>query len=47
MLTDSKRTQPVFFRVSATQRAELQAEATRLGLSGPNEVAKRRVFPTE
>lgn len=45
--TGSKSTTPVYYRVSAQQRAELEAEARRLGLKGPNEAAKRRAFPPE
>jgi hypothetical protein len=44
--TRSKSTPPVSYRVSAEQRLELQQEADRLGLDGPNEAAKRRAFPT-
>ena len=43
--TGSKSIPPVTFRVSIAQRAELEAEAQRLGLGGPNEAAKRRTFP--
>jgi len=43
--TGSKATAPVSYRVSAAQRAELQAEADRLGLESANEAAKRRAFP--
>jgi hypothetical protein len=43
--TGSDRTREVRFRVSAAQRAELEAEATRLGLSSADLAARRRVFP--
>jgi len=35
----------VVFRVTAEQRAELDAEAARLGLTSADLAAKRRVFP--
>jgi len=43
--TESKSTPPISYRVSAEQRRELEQEAKRLALSGPNEAAKRRAFP--
>jgi len=43
--TGSKSTPTVSYRVSASQRAELAAEAARLGLASANEAAKRRAFP--
>lgn len=42
--TLSSYTPIIIFRVSAVQRAELEAEAVRLGIS-PSAVAKRRAFP--
>jgi len=42
--TRSKTTQQVAYRVSAEQRAELEAEGKRLGM-GANAVAKLRAFP--
>jgi len=35
----------IVFRVSAEQRAELVAEAARLGLASADLAAKRRAFP--
>lgn len=43
--TGSAATKKVAFRVSAAQRAELDAEAKRLGLSSADVAAKRRTFP--
>lgn len=43
--TGSDSTRPVQYRVSAAQRAELEAEAKRLGLASGNEAAKLRAFP--
>ncbi len=43
--TGSAITKKVVFRVSAAQRAELDAEAKRLGLSSADVAAKRRTFP--
>lgn len=43
--TGSDSTAPINFRVSAAERAELEAEAKRLGLLGANAAARRRVFP--
>jgi len=42
--TGSDGTKEIRFRVSAAQRAELEAEAARLGLSSADLAAKRRVF---
>jgi hypothetical protein len=44
--TGAGATRPVRFRVSADQRAELDAEGARAGVSG-DIAAKRRVFPME
>ncbi len=43
--TGSSATRPVHFKVTAAQRAELDAEAKRLGLSSADVAAKRRTFP--
>ncbi len=45
--TGSAATKKVAFRVSTAQRAELDAEAKRLGLSSADVAAKRRTFPTK
>ncbi len=45
--TGSRTEKPVRFRVSNAQRAELDAEARRLGLSSADVAAKRRTFPTK
>ena len=42
--TGSASTPPVFYRVSASQRRELDKEGKRWGISG-NLVAKLRAFP--
>lgn len=42
--TGSTATRPVHYRVSAEQRAELDAEGKRLGISA-DLVAKLRAFP--
>lgn len=39
-------TNRVVFRVTSEQRAELDAEAARLGLASADLAAKRRAFPT-
>lgn len=44
--TGSSATQRVVYRVTAEQRAELDAEATKLGLGSADLAAKRRAFPT-
>lgn len=43
--TGSSATKPIVFRVTAEQRAELDAEARRLGLPSADLAAKRRAFP--
>lgn len=43
--TRSSTTKPVVYRVTAEQRAELDAEAARLGLASADLAAKRRAFP--
>ncbi len=45
--TGSKHARPVHFRVSTAQRAELDAEAKRLGLSSADVAAKWRTFPAK
>ncbi len=42
--TGSASVKPVFYRVSAEQRRELDREGKRRGLTG-NAVAKQRAFP--
>lgn len=42
--TGSGKAKPVFYRVSEAQRAELDKEGKRRGLTG-NAVAKLRAFP--
>lgn len=44
--TGSGSTRPVFYRVSTEQRAELDAEGERRGMTG-NAVAKLRAFPPQ
>lgn len=44
--TGSASTPPVFYRVSAGQRAELDTEGKRKGITG-NAVAKLRAFPAK
>lgn len=43
--TRSGATQRVVYRVTSEQRAELSAEAARLGLASADLAAKRRAFP--
>lgn len=45
--TGSDSTRPVQYRVSAAQRAELEAEARCLGLASADAAAKRRAFPNQ